>query len=201
MVPAADSRTSPTLLRRLRDEPMDQAAWAEFVERYAPKVYDRCRQWKLQEADAEDVTQMVLARLAERMRTFAYDPGSSFRGWLRTLTRHAWSDFVRHRARAGRGQGGGQVDALLQSVEAGDGLVAQLEEQFDREVLDEATARVRLRVDPRTFEAFRLTAVEGLSGAEAGQRLDMRVAAVFKNRSRVQKLLQDEVRRLEGTPP
>ena len=33
-----------------------------------------------QEADAKDVTQMVLVRLAERMRTFAYDPSKSFRG-------------------------------------------------------------------------------------------------------------------------
>jgi hypothetical protein len=29
---------------------------------------------------------MVLVRLAERMRTIAYDPSKSFRGWLRTLT-------------------------------------------------------------------------------------------------------------------
>jgi hypothetical protein len=32
-----------------------------------------------QEADAEDVTQMVLVRLAERKRTFAYYPSNSFR--------------------------------------------------------------------------------------------------------------------------
>jgi hypothetical protein len=29
---------------------------------------------------------MVLVRLAERMRTFAYDPSKSVRGWPRTLT-------------------------------------------------------------------------------------------------------------------
>ena len=32
------------------------------------------------------VTQMVLVRLAERMRTFADDPSKSVRGWPRTLT-------------------------------------------------------------------------------------------------------------------
>jgi hypothetical protein len=32
------------------------------------------------------VTQMVLVRLAERMRTFSDDPSKSFRGWPRTRT-------------------------------------------------------------------------------------------------------------------
>ena len=28
------------------------------------------------------------------MATFAYDPSRSFRGWLKTLTHHAWRDLV-----------------------------------------------------------------------------------------------------------
>ena len=99
---SSGSYTSPTLLGRLRQEPADQGAWAQFVERYGRRIYTWCRQGKLQEADAEDVTQMVLVRLAQRMRAFAYDPSRSFRGWLRTLTRHAWSDFVHAAGRPGR---------------------------------------------------------------------------------------------------
>src|SRR5579875_3239459 len=100
------SQTSLTLLGRLRQESIDQAAWSELVERYGPRIFGWCRQGGLQEADAEDVTQMVLVRLVERMRTFHYDPSKSFRGWLRTLTKHAWSDFVEARQRGGRGSGG-----------------------------------------------------------------------------------------------
>jgi RNA polymerase sigma-70 factor (ECF subfamily) len=96
---SAGSHTSPSLLGRLRQDPIDQAAWADFVERYGRRIFAWSQQGRLQEADAEDVTQMVLVRLAERLRTFAYDPSRSFRGWLRTLTRHAWSDFVAARQR------------------------------------------------------------------------------------------------------
>src|SRR5271163_4824129 len=96
------SHTSPTLLGRLQQEPTDQAAWGQFVERYGRRIFTWCRKGDLQEADAEDVTQMVLVRLAQRMRTFAYDPSKTFRGWLRTLTQHAWSDFVAARQRGGR---------------------------------------------------------------------------------------------------
>src|SRR5438309_492784 len=93
------SITSPTLLGRLRQQPDDRAAWGEFVERYGRKILGWCRQWKLQESDAQDVAQMVLLNLAGRMRTFAYDPSKTFRGWLRVLTQHAWSDFVDARRR------------------------------------------------------------------------------------------------------
>src|SRR5436190_6829093 len=109
MEEASGVRTSLTLLGRLRQQPTDQQAWAQFVARYGPTLYSWCRQHKLEDVDAEEVTQMVLALLAEKMRTFAYDPTRSFRGWLRTLTRHAWSDFVTARQRTGRGSGDSQA--------------------------------------------------------------------------------------------
>ena len=58
--------------------------------------------------------------------------------------------------------------------------------------------RIQKRVKPATWDAFRLTALEGLSGQEAGQRLNMPVAHVFVAKNRVQKLLQDEVRLMKG---
>ena len=57
---------------------------------------------------------------------------------------------------------------------------------------------MRLRVQPHTWEAFRLTAVEGKSGAEVAALLGMQVATVFVARGKVQKMLQDEVRKLDG---
>jgi RNA polymerase sigma factor (sigma-70 family) len=191
------SLTSASLLARLRQSPADQAAWADFVDRYGRKVLGWCRHWSLQEADAQDVTQDVLLRLAEKMRGFEYDPSRSFRAWLKTLTRHALSDFCDARGRAAAG--GSQAVELLHAVEAREDLVHRLEEEFDREVLDEAMARVRERVTPKSWRAFELIAHEGRSGADAAAELGMSVAAVFVAKGRVQKLLQDEVRRLEGS--
>jgi RNA polymerase sigma-70 factor (ECF subfamily) len=195
---AHDSGTRVTLLGRLRRDPTDQAVWAEFVEHYGGKVYRWCRKWNLQEADAQDVTQNVLLRLAEKLRDFRYDPSRSFRAWLKTLTHHAWSDFVEGRQRPGLGSGDSRVGALLYSLEARADLLQHLDEEFDRELLEEAMGRVRLRVAPQTWEAFRLTALEGLSGAEAAERIPMQVAQVFVAKRRVQKMLREEVARLEG---
>ena len=65
-------------------------------------------------------------------------------------------------------------------------------------MLEEASNYIRLRVEPSSWEAFQLTAVEGLTAAEAAARLGKEVAAVFKARCRVQKMLEEEVRKLEG---
>jgi RNA polymerase sigma factor (sigma-70 family) len=196
------SITNASLLLRLGHHPSDQAAWEEFVNRYGAKIYSWCRAWRLQDADARDVTQAVLAKLAVRLRGFAYNPEQKFRGWLRTLVKNACRDCMAERRRTigavARGVAG-QAD-LIQTVEARDDLARRLEAEFDLELLEEAERRVRQRAAPQTWEAYRLTAIEGLSGADAAARLGMKVAAVFVSRSHVIKRLQSEVRALEDHP-
>src|SRR5262249_52736254 len=109
------ARTSLSLLGRLRSEIVDQIAWTEFVRRYGPHIYRWCRKWNLQEADAQDVTQAVLLRLAEKMRTFDYDPDKRFRAFLKTLTHNAWYDFLQSHKRPGAGSGDTQVLQVLQT--------------------------------------------------------------------------------------
>jgi RNA polymerase sigma-70 factor (ECF subfamily) len=192
--------TSTTLLGRLRENPPDQLAWAEFVTRYGKKIYGWCRRWKLQDADAADVTQAVLLKLAQEMPTFIYDPSGSFRSWLKTLTHHAWQDFVNRRQPLIVG-GGNTVEEQLQALKARDDLAARLETALDLEVLDQALDRVRLRVHPRTWQAFHLTALKGLTGLEAATRLGVPLTTVYKAKSNVQKLLQEEIRQLDGSEP
>jgi RNA polymerase sigma-70 factor (ECF subfamily) len=194
---AQGSRTSITLLGRLRAAPDDAAAWEAFVRRYGPKIYEWCRQWRLQEADAEDVTQNVLLRLAKKLGSFHYDTTRSFRGWLRTVTQHALSDFLEAQARSTAGSGDSQIWGVLNTVQARDDMLTRIEEEFDREILEAAAVKVRLRVEPHTWDAFRLTAIEHLSGQEAAQQLGIRVTSVFKAKARVQAMLQEEVALLE----
>src|SRR5262245_35756573 len=112
----AGSLTDVSLLLRLRQDPSDPTAWRAFVERYGRRIYGWCRQWRLQEADAEDVTQNVLQILAEEMKKFRYDAGGSFRAWLKTVARHAWSRYAARGRRPGEGTGDSSVLTLLASV-------------------------------------------------------------------------------------
>lgn len=193
----SDSQTSVSLLGLLRHEPSNPLAWDEFVTRYRPKIYGWCCDWGLQGADAEDVAQIVLAKLTEKMRDFRYDSSRSFRAWLKTVTHRALLDFVASWQR-GTARGGDQAWEALQSVEARADLERQIEEAFDCELLEVAMLRVRQRVAPPSWEAFRLTALEGFSGADASRRLVMPVANVFMAKHRVQKMLQAEIKKLDG---
>lgn len=195
---APEPRTSPTLLGRLRHAPADQSAWVEFVDRYGRRIYGWCRRWGLQDADAQDVTQMILARLSNKMQEFAYDPTRSFRGWLMTVAHNVWSDFVSDRRRAGLTIGDTTVIELLNSVEVGDDLTRQLDEECQRDLLENAMLRVRQRVEARTWDAFRLLALEGRSGAETATQLGMKVATVFVARSKVQRMILEEARKLDA---
>jgi RNA polymerase sigma-70 factor (ECF subfamily) len=131
------------------------------------------------------------------MRTFAYDPAKSFRAYLKTLARYAWCDFLEAGKQPGAGSGGSGMLKLLETVEAGDDLAQRLNEQFDQELLAAAQTQVSRRVEPHTWEAFRLTALEGLAGADAAARLGMKVATVYKAKSKVQKMLREEIAGLE----
>lgn len=189
--------TSPTLLARLRNDPSNDDAWERFIEHYGPHIYRWCRQWKLQDADAEDVTQEILLKLARKLRDFHYDPQSSFRGWLKTVAHHAWRDFVDGRRRS-QPAADERVLELLQSVAAREDLVDKLQQAFDYELLEAAKVQVRLRVAPHTWEAFRLVALEGVPVIEAAAQVQMQVAMVYVAKSKVRKMLQEEIQKLEA---
>lgn len=195
----SNSGTRATLLGRLRADPKDQFAWTEFVEWYGGKIHAWCRGWGLQEADAQEVTQEVFLNLSNRMQEFAYDPNRSFRAWLKTVTHHAWQDYLRKQRRHGRASGGETAFERLAAIPAQDDLTRRLEEACDQELFKEAAARVRLRVEPRTWTAFELLATEGKSGAEVAAELEMKVATVFVARSKVTRMLREELARLEKT--
>lgn len=195
----SESSTGTTVMQLLND-PTDATAWSAFVDRYGPRIFGWCRKWNLQQADAENVTQEVLVKLFEKIRLYKPERGS-FRGWLKTVTQHAWSDYLQSQSRGGVGAGGSDYLSQFHTIQARDDLVQHLEAEFDREVLDAARTRVQLRVAANTWQAFVLLAIDGKSGAETAEQLGMTVSGVFVARKRVQTMLQEEVQRLQGPNP
>jgi RNA polymerase sigma-70 factor (ECF subfamily) len=191
------SATSTTLLLRLRLLPFDASAWTEFVERYTRRIQSWCCKWGLQAADAQDVVQIVVVKLLGAMESFQYDPQQRFRAWLKTVAHHAWQDWARSRRRFAAGGTTSRDDPLL-SLAARDDLAAQMQRQYEQELLEAALVRVRPRVLPHTWDAFCLTTYEGLPGAEVANRLGIAITSVYKAKSNIQKLLENEIQVLEG---
>jgi RNA polymerase sigma-70 factor (ECF subfamily) len=191
--------TSISLMMRVRRDPADVEAWEEFVRRYQPMIRDWCQRWGSRADDADDVVQEVLVKVLAAMKSFDYDPDRSFHAWLKTVTHNAWSDFVRsHRRESTKDPE--WFGALLDSRAALDDLSGRLEDAFDRELLEIAMRRAQKRVKAANWQAFRMTAIDQRTGADVAQELGMTVARVFIAKHRVQRMIEEEIRRLGKEP-
>jgi RNA polymerase sigma-70 factor (ECF subfamily) len=199
-----DVPTRASLVLAFRD-PDNKKAQVAFTECYAPLLRNWCRRYRLQEADQHDVVQTILCRLFEWLPTFQYDPSKSFRGYLRGMIHNAIMDIHRQRQRHPAGYGSGDTGILGQLHEmpapddpAIEDLTRELAGQMERDKqVQEACERVRERVRPHTWQAFWLTTVEGKSGPEVAELLQISKGAVYVAKSHVIKLIKEE---LEHTP-
>jgi RNA polymerase sigma-70 factor (ECF subfamily) len=191
-----ESRTPLSLLDRLREDPNSEEAWVEFHVRYGKVLYTWCRRWGLQPSDAEDVAQDTLLAVSRQIKDFRHDPNGSFRAWMKTIAYRLWIRVVERSARQAATGGNAALEELA-SVAARDDLARFCEAQARQVILEQAFDRVRIRVSPSTWEAFRLTALEDHTGAEVARQLGLTIGDVYNARWRVQKLLRDAVRTLD----
>lgn len=186
MSDSTDSTTSLTLLARLKNS-ADSAAWEEFVRRYGPRIYGWARRRGLQDADADDVTQDVLVKLAKAIHSFQPEKGK-FRAWLATVTRNDGEDHREARIRAVPGSGDSAVQQLLEQEEAREDLAGILEVA---ELLEIIEIWVREHFQPQVGESWRLRLVEGMSGAEVAERLQIPEDNVHAYKHKVQEKIKE----------
>jgi RNA polymerase sigma-70 factor (ECF subfamily) len=188
---ASSGGTSRGLLEAARAR--DPAAWERMVALYAPLVLHWCRQWGLHGDDAADVFQDVFQAVAAHIAGFDRAAGGTFRGWLRTITRNKVNDAFRRRRREPPGVGGSEAQAHLAQLPepapaddgSGDAAVAAL--------LRRGLELIRGEFEPRTWQAFWLTAVEGRAPKDVADELGMSGGAVRVAKSRVLHRLRTEL--------
>lgn len=189
------------MLARLAD-PDDHQAWQSFVSTYAPQVFRWARRHGMQHSDAAEVTQTVLVKLVRAMKEFQYDPQKGrFRSWLRTVTANAVRSFAAREGKTVRAVGGTSVNLRISALHEPDPLEELhqvLDRQAEHELLATAESRVQLRVKPANWSAWRLTMKEGLSPADAAQKLKLRPSDVYVARTRITQMLQREVTLMGG---
>lgn len=187
---APDTRAS--LLLRLQ-QPEDELAWQEFIEVYQPLIERLAVRYGLQSADAQDVAQDVLTKVAKAVAEWDHDPGrGSFRGWLTRVTRNLTIEQLRARARRPRtNPETGQLEQLHRNADS----VFQLEQR--RELFAWAARKVRHQFAPATWQAFWLTAVEQQLPSDVAEQLGLSAGAVYIARSRVMARLRELIEKSE----
>lgn len=190
--------TRPSLLVRIRDH-ADREAWARFVEIYGPLIYGFVRKRGLQDADAVDLMQDVLKSVSGAIERLDYDPARGrFRGWLFTIVLNRLRNELATRERRESGSGDTGVAERLKAEPAEDVWESQWELEHQQRLFVWAGEQVQTEVEPRTWQAFWRTAVDGASGKQVAEELEMTVAAVYLAKSRVMARLKELVREAEG---
>jgi RNA polymerase sigma factor (sigma-70 family) len=185
--------TRVSLLARLAGHPGDAGDWGSFVSLYGPAVIRWARRHGLQDSDAADVAQDVLLRFWGHAAKFRYDPDRSFRGYLRRMVLSAVADWSAARRSDVILPCDDQTRAILAEEPAREDLATRIERAFDTELLAIAMKEAEGRVSPRTWQAFRLLAIERLPGQEVASRLGMDLRHVYVARSEVQAMIRSIV--------
>lgn len=188
--------TRPSLILRLRN-PDDLRAWQEFAEIYQPVIHSLARKRGLQAADADDLTQEVLARVARSIDNWDPCPKKgTFRAWLATITRNLVVQSFRERSRRPTTGIDSQIERLLDDASSHPLSAREFDLQRERQLFLWAARRIEPRFQPKTWRAFWLSAVECQDVATVAEKLHTTKARVYVARSRVMSLLRQTV---EGT--
>jgi RNA polymerase sigma-70 factor (ECF subfamily) len=182
--------TPASLLDQMR-RPNAQAAWEHFARLYTPILFSWARRLGLQDQDAADLIQNVFAVLVQKLPTFHYEPGKSFRAWLRTVTLNKFRDMRRHSARQ-RECG----DALLAQQPAGAGEDLFAEREYREQVVGRALQLMRKDFQPSTWKAFWEHGACGRPAAEVAADLGLTTGAVYSATCRVLDRLRKELKGL-----
>ncbi len=187
--------TRPTLLRRLPDAG-DGEAWRSFVETYGPLVYRFALRRGLQPSDAADVVQEVMLKVARSIDRFDYDPARGrFRGWLFTI---AWRALIDRANQVKRRSEIASEAIAERTADPSTDAEALWDSEYRRSLLQRALPLVRPQFSEVTWEAFRLTALEGQPAEETAHRLGLTVGSVYVARSRVTARLRERILQIES---
>jgi RNA polymerase sigma-70 factor (ECF subfamily) len=188
-----ESATSLSLLQRIRDG--DQSGWRRVVELYTPLVHHWCRRWGTDGADADDVVQEVFQAAAVSIGSFRRErEGDTFRGWLRGITRNKLLLFWRSKGRNPEpAAGGSEAQQRLQELPGPDEADAPEDADQLSALFHRALDMLRGEFEPRTWQAFWRTTVDGLTATDAGAELGMSANAVRMAKSRVLRRLREEL--------
>jgi len=186
--------TSVSLLDGLRLHPSPDA-WTRLVGLYTPLIRGWLQRHGVANADAEDLTQEVLAVVVRELPRFQHDGRTgAFRRWLRLITVHRLRDFWR--ARQGRPQaaGGSDFGQLLDQLEDPNSDLSRLwDREHDQHVARGLLAYLEPQFEPNTWLAFRRVVLDGAKPAVVAAEIGTSVNAVLLAKSRILRRLRQEI--------
>jgi RNA polymerase sigma factor (sigma-70 family) len=180
--------TRSSLLERLRRD--DAGAWQEFSDFYRPFLTRLAQRLGVAGHDVEEAVQAVVVDFYGVHKEFAYDRNKGrFRAYLQKMLFNRLRKMRRQAQRAGTA-----AERLPERGE--EAWQRRWDEEYRDHVFRQALVRVRQEVEPLTYQAFQLYALERVEAREVASFLGISRSAVYVYKSRVLERLKVIVREL-----
>ena len=186
-------KTSVSLILKVANQG-DFDAWQQFTAIYQPLVYRIAVAKGLQRADAEDLVQEVMTRVAKSVGRWNPNGNGTFRGWISTIARNLVIDFLRKSHRAPLSGHKTEIRHLIESAPAETEESNYFAMEYERQLFINSAAEIREHFTDQTWTAFWDTAVKNESVKGVAQKLGVNAGVVYVARSRVMARLKKQVR-------
>ena len=198
--------TRASLLSRLKDW-QDETSWKVFFDTYWKLIYNAAIKAGLSDAEAQDVVQETVISVFKTIPDFQYKAaGGSFKRWLLRLTAWRIGDQFRNRERnitpAERLAGSSVRTATLEGVPdpAGSKLEAIWDEEWEQNLMNAATDRVKRAVDPKQYQIFDLYVLKSWPARKVAGTLKINLGRVYLAKHRIGTMIKKEIKYLRTKP-
>ena len=136
----------------------NESAWQRLFDLYAGFVFSIARSKGLNDADADDIVQVVFTDLARNLPTFQYDRAKGrFRSYLAGLVHWRVTD----KLKAGKRDADLKASFWEEAKVASSDDDAFAEREWQAAALEEALRRIKPDIKPEHYAAFVASAIEG----------------------------------------
>lgn len=186
------SDTRLSLISRIRGE--DAAAWTELVHLYSPLVAFWCRRQGWQESELHDLKQEIFFAVSRSIDRYQPTGDSgSFRAWLWRLARHKMIDAMRRQQRSMSASGGSTALQVIHNVPEQLDVSDEQERSQFTSLVHRALEQVRSEFEPKSWQAFWRTTIDGVPVAAVAEELDVTPATIRQHRSRILRRLRQQL--------
>ena len=196
--------TSPTLLKQMKNV-TDNQSWDRFYQIYSPLVIGFCRKRSISNEIALDVLQETMVCLLRLIPNFDYDPANGkFSALLLKIVDCRIKDAIRRQKRYCTLQSNSNANWVEEIEDSKISMPCkEWDDLWEKNMLLQGLDRVKERVDPITFDSFRLYVLEKKSIDDVCKFLFDKYQtkfnrnSIYQHKTRVIKLLKRIMQKLE----
>lgn len=172
----------------------DEVGWDEFYTMYKPLILLRGGDRRLNQAEKEELVQLVMISFFNSAKTFRYDKSQGrFRDYFRRIIDNKAYDLMQQRQ-------DGTIS--IESEEFGiDDLPAEAEDRWEDEwrelVFAQAFEELKLKCEATTLQSYDYFVRQNLSAKEVANLLDIKPNAVYQHKTRVEEMLREIIKGLD----